>query len=194
MIGIFYIPPIVLLPVSFLGGAYIIIFAFFIPYKRERLFINGLVSALIVACIGISVGRILDLEGVVAIGTSISLIDVLSFTKYGKHTVNAKAMSNVTFMSKLVVYGKGKGDILYPTCGLGDFFYYAMWITGTHNLSSDISAYGLAVVMILLGSILNFIIIGKIYTRENYKGFPATILPFLCICGLYYMLYSVTFM
>ena len=54
----------------------------------------------------------------------------------GKELVNAKAMSNKTVAAKLFVYGLDKNDVLIPTCGFGDYLYYAMWISGTHALSS----------------------------------------------------------
>ena len=171
------------------GGIYILINAFFIKYKRERLFINGLISAFTVLCLGILFGKNLDFEGILAIGAAISLIDILSFTKYGKHTMNAKAMSNVHFMSKLIVYGKEKNDVLIPTCGIGDYLYYSMWISGIHTVSDLIYAYILAAIMILLGSGIHYAIIMKLCQRENYKGFPGTIFPFLCIAILYVTLY-----
>ncbi|MDY5986760.1 hypothetical protein [Sporofaciens sp. SGI.106] len=171
------------------GGLYILINAFFIKYKRERLFINGLISAFAVLCLGILFGKNLDFEGVLAIGAAMSIIDIISFTKYGKHTMNARAMSNVHFMSKLIVYGKEKNDVLIPTCGIGDYLYYAMWISGIHTVSDSIYAYILAAIMILLGSGIHYAIIVKLCQRENYKGFPGTIFPFLCIAILYVALY-----
>ena len=171
------------------GGIYILINAFFIKYKRERLFINGLISAFAVLCLGILFGKNLDFEGILAIGAAMSIIDILSFTKYGKHTMNARAMSNVHFMSKLIVYGKEKNDVLIPTCGIGDYLYYSMWISGIHTVSDSIYAYILAAIMILLGSGIHYAIIVKLCQRENYKGFPGTIFPFLCIAILYVALY-----
>lgn len=108
LLAIYFAPDKVLAVVGILGGVYMIINAFFIKYKRERLFVNGLIFALAVLCLGVMVGESIDLEGIIALGAAISVMDVLSFTRYGKHTVNAKAMSNVHFMSKLIVYGKGK--------------------------------------------------------------------------------------
>lgn len=171
------------------GGIYILINAFFIKYKRERLFINGLISAFAVLCLGILFGKNLDFEGILAIGAAMSIIDILSFTKYGKHTMNARAMSNVHFMSKLIVYGKEKNDVLIPTCGIGDYLYYSMWISGIHTVSDSIYAYILVAIMILLGSGIHYAIIMKLCQRENYKGFPGTVFPFLCIAILYVTLY-----
>lgn len=46
LLAIYFAPDEVLALVGILGGVYIIINAFFIKYKRERLFVNGLLSAL----------------------------------------------------------------------------------------------------------------------------------------------------
>lgn len=50
-------------------------------------------------------------------------------------------MSNKTVAAKLFVYGLEKNDVLIPTCGFGDYLYYAMWISGTHALSSSGISY-----------------------------------------------------
>ena len=120
LLTIYFVPDRILAGVGIAGGIYIFINAFFIKYKRERLFVNGLISAIIVLCLGVWVGESIDLEGIIALGATISIMDILSFTKHGKHTVNAKAMSNTHFMSKLIVYGKGKGTVLIPTKGIGE--------------------------------------------------------------------------
>ena len=189
VIGNFCFPDVLLTVCGVTGGIYIFINAFFIKYKRERLFVNGLLFAFTVLCLGVLLGKSLDLEGIISMGIAISLIDALSFTKHGKYTVNAKAMSNTNFMSKLIVYGKEKNDVLIPTCGIGDYFYYAMWISGIHTVSDSVYAYLLAACMILLGSCIHYAIIVKLSRRENYKGFPGTIFPFLCVAILYAVLY-----
>ena len=189
VIGNFCFSDVLLTVCGVTGGIYIFINAFFIKYKRERLFVNGLLFAFTVLCLGVLLGKSLDLEGIISMGIAISLIDALSFTKHGKYTVNAKAMSNTNFMSKLIVYGKEKNDVLIPTCGIGDYFYYAMWISGIHTVSDSVYAYLLAACMILLGSCIHYAIIVKLSRRENYKGFPGTIFPFLCVAILYAVLY-----
>ncbi|MCF2664224.1 hypothetical protein JQM66_06565 [Oscillibacter valericigenes] len=189
VVGNFLFPVEFLIGCGLIGGVYILINAFFIRYKRERLFVNGLLSAFAVLCLGILIGKQLKFQDVLALGAAISIIDILSFTKHGKHTTNAKAMSNIHFMSKLIVYGKEKNDVLVPTCGIGDYFYYSMWISGIHTISNSIYAYLLAVCTILLGSCIHYAIIMKLSRRENYKGFPGTVFPFLCIAVQYTILH-----
>ena len=189
LLTIYFASDKILAGVGSVGGIYIVINAFFIKYKRERLFINGLISAISVLCLGVLIGKSIDLEGVMALGVAISVMDVLSFTKHGKHTVNAKAMSNTHFMSKLIVYGKGKGTVLIPTKGLGDYFYYALWIAGVWNLSTRFEAYVIASIMVFIGTVIEYFIIAHLYKKDNYKGFPATVIPFICVAVWYGVLY-----
>ena len=36
---------------------------------------------------------------------------------------------------------KEKKDVLVPTCGIGDYLYYSLWISGIHTVSNSIKAY-----------------------------------------------------
>ena len=114
--------------IGIVGGIFVLINIFLLPFKRELLFVGGIISVLGVMYGGVWIGKQLDLEGVLSIGAAVTAMDIISFTKIGKRTVNAKAMSNVRLTSKLFVYGKEQGDTLIPTCGIGDYLYYAIWI------------------------------------------------------------------
>lgn len=174
----------VFLYICFIGLVYMLINAFCIKYHRERLFINGIISFITVVLFGVLAGLNLEVKDVIAIGVAISLIDVLSFTKAGKRTMNAKAMSNVNFMSKLIVYGIGKEDALYPTCGIGDYFYFALWLAG---LGKSIKLLLLLGVGLFVGNFINKVIVLKLSKRTNYRGIPATIIPFICILSIYFL-------
>lgn len=169
------------------GLIYMIVNLFFIKYKRERLFINGIIFFITSVLLGILIGRDLKAEEVVAIGAAISIIDGLSFTKFGKRTANAKAMSNINFMSKMIVYGKGKKEKLYPTCGIGDYLYFSIWLSG---LSKNISMLVFLGIGLFIGNIINKIIIYRIHIKDNYKGIPATIIPFICTMICYIVFFS----
>lgn len=56
-----YLPNLLLLAVGISGAVYIILNLFCIQYKKERLFIKGVVGAMSVMCIGIWFGKHLDL-------------------------------------------------------------------------------------------------------------------------------------
>ena len=175
--------------IGILGLVYILINAFWVKYHRERLFVNGMISYLTVIMVGALFGSYLEVNEAIAIGAAISVIDVLSFTKLGKRTANAKAMSNVNFMSKLIVYGAGKGDALYPTCGIGDYFYFALWLTALCKNGTMLLILGAG---LLLGNIINKAIICKLSKKPNYKGLPATIVPFVCVV-VFYFLFAIKF-
>lgn len=170
------------------GTLFILINSFILKYNRARLFIFGLIQLVIVIVLGVWIGVSLKIDDVIGIGVAISIFDVLSFTRYGKHTANAKVMSNSQLMYKLIVYGKGKGDKLYPTRGLGDFLYYSIWVAGIGSVGKGLSSYILACIAIFLGSIADCIIINNLRKKESYKGFPATVIPFILvmICYGYY--------
>lgn len=184
-----YLSNLLLLAVGVSGAVYIILNMFCIQYKRERLFINGLVGAMSVMCIGIWFGKQLDLESTISIGAVVTTMDIISFTKIGKRTVNAKAMSNKTVAAKLFVYGLDKNDVLIPTCGFGDYLYYAMWISGTHALSSSGMSYVFVAVMVCVGTIIQSITVKVLAKRDGFKGFPGTVFPFLCTVLAYLLLY-----
>lgn len=57
-------------------------------------------------------------------------------------------MSNKTVAAKLFVYGREKNHVLIPTCGFGDYLYYAMWISGAHALSSSGISYAFVAFMV----------------------------------------------
>lgn len=182
-------PKIIKNILGIIGLIFVVIYVFGIKYKKEYLFLFGLISMFFVMHIGIAVGSLLNIESVITIGITVSIMDVLSFTKYGKNTPNAKAMSNIKFMSKLIVYGKTKNNELVPTRGLGDYLYYAIWIVGIHSLSNNLWAYAIAALLIFIGTLGDCIIIGYMYKKESYKGFPATIIPFLLVFIFYVVLY-----
>lgn len=184
-----YLSNLLLLAVGVSGAVYIILNMFCIQYKRERLFINGLVGAMSVMCIGIWLGKQLDLESTISIGAVVTTMDIISFTKIGKRTVNEKAMSNKTVAAKLFVYGLDKNGVLIPTCGFGDYLYYAMWISGTHALSSFGMSYVFVAFMVCVGTIIQSITVKVLAKRDGFKGFPGTVFPFLCTVLAYLLLY-----
>ena len=96
VIVVLCLPDLWMLTVGIVGGGYILFNLFFIPYKRERLFFNGILGAMSVMFIGIWIGKQLDLESTISIGAVVTTMDIISFTRIGKKTVNAKAMSNKT--------------------------------------------------------------------------------------------------
>lgn len=186
---VFIVSDYVLLTAGGIGVTYILIHTFFIKYNRDWLFVNGLLSAFIVLQLGVLMAKYVISEMIIVMGTAISITDVISFTKAGKYTLNGRTMSNATIMYKLLVYGKGSGDALYSTCGIGDYFHYAFWIAGLISLTDKVLCFIIGSMLIIIGTFVNSFIVRKIYTKDTYKGIPATAIPFACISIEYVILY-----
>ncbi len=184
----FFLPKQALAAIGMIGAVFIFVNIFLLPFQRKWLFVGGIISALGVMCGGIWIAKQLDTESVLSIGAVVTVMDILSFMKIGKRTVNAKAMSNVRLTSKLFVYGKEKGNTLIPTSGIGDYLYYAVWISGIHSVSSSVYAYIAAAGMIFGGTAIQHTVIAKLSKRQNFKGFPGTVFPFLFVLAEYLLL------
>ena len=170
--------------IAILGGIYALYYLFFRKYNKAELFGNSCILFVVSMCIGAVIGGKMDAESLISIGIGISLVDLLSFTKYGRKTLNAKAMANVNFLAKLILYGKNNDGKLIPTTGFGDYLYYSVWISGVSVLTGSLFMTAAGALFIYIGTGLNCMVISKIYKKENYKGLPATILPFLCLLPL----------
>ena len=157
---------------------------------NEQLALN---SWLCVACViicGITIGHFAQPEIILSGAAGVCIIDVISFTRIGKKTANAKLMGNKKWLTKLVVYGRSfKNEKPVATKGFGDYFWY------TTTIASIFTAYGVmigigAILAILIGVLLNIFVISKIYKYTWYKGFPATIFPLgLCIIFIMFLAY-----
>ena len=116
-----YFTDVILFAFGIAGVVYILFSLFFIKYKRERLFINGIIGVWSVLFLGSWFRKQLELESTISIAAVVTVMDIVSFTRIGKRTVNAKAIANKSVAARLFVYGIEKNDVLIPTCGLGDY-------------------------------------------------------------------------
>ena len=172
--------------ISIIGLLFSLYYLFFRSYKQEELFLGSWVMLITVLHIGVTLGRVLEPATVISIGVTVSVMDIISFTKKGKSTPNARAMANTNFASKLILYAiSPKDKHLIPAKGLGDFLFYSIWIAHCHLLAEGDWSYLLAgMIAIFIGTVVDWYIISKLYLRENYKGFPATPIPFVCILSV----------
>ncbi|MBZ9626219.1 hypothetical protein G9F71_025780 [Clostridium sp. FP2] len=156
------------------------------PYKREHLIINSWLCMICVLFIGSLVGKLIPLTSLISFGIGLSIVDIISFTKIGSKTANAKIMANKNVMSKLIVYGKSfKSDKAIPTKGLGDFLFYTILLSGIYKVSNNSNFVFYGVCLIFLGCAINWIIVCFIYNKKGYKGFPATFIPFILTLSLF---------
>lgn len=174
-----------LLIATIIGIIYILIYVKK-PFNKNHLIIGGFICLLTVLLAGTLIGRYISTASAVAIGISVGIVDVLSFTKKGKNTTNAKVMRNKPLMYKLIVYGisfKDKSPV--PTKGLGDFMYYAIILSTLFQFTKSTTILSLGMFLCFLGCAINWVIIPFIYKKSWYKGFPATIIPFIFLLALY---------
>lgn len=157
--------------------------------SRSNLYINNvlnLIAPVILAYIFITfvIKSTSTINGFIA---GVAVMDVFSFTKRGKHTLNAKLASNVNTMARLSICLPIPGKPgLQQIIGIGDLFYYSM-ITLFFIHSGGLSAGRYAAFVILAGQLVNCvsIVILKRIQKDRYKGFPATIFPGLFIIIAY---------
>lgn len=176
---------VVLLITTIIGMVYLFIYVKK-PFNKSHLIINSILCMLAVLLCGVLIGRYIPIASAIGIGITVGIVDVLSFTKKGKNTTNAKVMRNKPLMHKLIVYGisfKDKSPV--PTKGLGDFMYYAILLSVLFQFSKDTTILFLGCFAVFLGCVINWIIVCFIYKKPWYKGFPATIIPFIFLIPLY---------
>ncbi|MFL0249396.1 hypothetical protein ACJDT4_03105 [Clostridium neuense] len=155
------------------------------PYNKDYLIVNSWICLIGVLFIGNFIGKNIPPASLFGVGVGMSVFDIISFTRFGTKTTNAKVMDNKKLMYKLIVYGKSlKDGKPLPTTGLGDFLFYFILLSGIYKVSSSYSFLFMGACLILLGCVINFVIIYFIYGKKWYKGFPATFIPFILILPL----------
>ncbi|SFB30276.1 hypothetical protein [Clostridium frigidicarnis] len=154
------------------------------PYKKDALILNSWIELITVVSLGILIGQAIKLSNIVGIIIGISVYDVVSFTKKGKKTLNAKVMNNKNLMAKFIVYGVSLKDRSpVPTKGVGDFFFYTIIASGVYKFLDPVIAIN-SLIMIFIGCLINYLIVCHIYNEPGYKGLPATPIPFALVLGM----------
>lgn len=172
--------------ISFIIGVIFLVIYIKKPYNKEALMINSWICMICVLFIGNLIGKMIPLASVISCGIAISIVDIISFTKIGSKTSNAKVMSNKNLMSKLIVYSKSvKNNNIVPTKGLGDFVFYTILLSGLYKISNSNYYLFYGACLVFLGCAINWIIVCFIYKKKWYKGFPATFIPFILLLPLF---------
>ena len=108
-----------------------------------------------------------------------AVMDLVSFTRFGKWTFNRKLMEKNTMVKRLSVCLPVPGfSGLYPMTGIGDVFCFSL-ITGASVRMWGIHAAWIAMASILAGQVINVIVMLFIKGKSWYRGIPATTLPVL---------------
>lgn len=162
----------------------IIIFTLVITRKitgRHLILNSWICLACIMAC-GVAAGRLIYIEIILPMIIYVCVLDVISFTRFGKKTTNAKLMNNNKWLPRLLVFGRSfKTGQPVPTKGFGDYLWYSITFAAIYTTYGK--TIGLvAILAIIIGVLINLMIINRIYKYIWYRGFPATVGPLgLCI-------------
>jgi hypothetical protein len=107
----------------------------------------------------------------------VAIMDVFSFTKAGKNTLNAKLANQTNTLARLsICLPIPKKQGLQPIIGVGDLVYYSLLMM--YSLKSNTLPNGWTVfLLILVGQLINILFISIFKHRHWYKGFPATLFP-----------------
>lgn len=148
------------------------------PFIKASAIVRSWISLVAVTVLGGLAGQYISPALLLGIGVGLSTADILSFTKRGAWTSNAKAMANPELLPKLIVYGVSwKDRAPVPTKELGDFAFYSLMVSVLFyhfDASSAVAGSG----FIYLGCAATWLIISFLYRKPDYKGHPATYLPF----------------
>jgi hypothetical protein len=149
--------------------------------SKTNLYLNNLLNLLISNIIAyfLTSYLIISQDRIMGFIIGIVAMDVFSFTKRGKNTLNAKLTGNINTMARLSICLPIPGSPgLQQIIGVGDILYYST-ITMYFIKSSGTLSGLYAVMIILIGQFINIIAILVLnkYQQEKYKGFPATLFP-----------------
>lgn len=171
------LPMLILLALVIAG----ICFVWVSKLSKKNLYLNNillLLAANILAYILINyVIKYTDTVNGIIIGVAVT--DVFSFSKRGKHTLNAKLSGNINTLARLsVCLPLPKIPGLQPIIGVGDLLYYSI-ITIYYTEKGGILTGLYAGLIIFIGQLANIIaiLILKKIQKERFKGYPATLFP-----------------
>lgn len=156
------------------------------PVSRKVIYLhNGLniICALLLA--SLLFANVFVTESMV-IGAALGVVvmDVFSFTKRGRFTLNARLMGQTHKVVRLSVCLPVPGKRgLIPIIGVGDLVYFSMLTMFALRWVHPASLL-FAVLPILSGQLLNIAIIVALKNRTGFKGFPATLMPGLLFIAL----------
>lgn len=161
---------------------------------KKNLYLNDFLNLLapnIIALFFVS-NLIKSKSTIIGFMLGVAIMDVFSFTKRGKNTLNAKLAGNINTMARLSICLPIPGKPgLQQIIGVGDLFYYSM-ITMYYIHFAGILASLKAVLIIFIGQLVNIvsIILLKRIQKNLYKGFPATLFPcvFIIIADCLHMI------
>jgi hypothetical protein len=151
--------------------------------SKKLLYFNNLLLLLFPACLAyFAVSYVIhSTDIIIGLVAGVAVMDVYSFTKRGKNTLNAKACGNMNTLARLsVCLPVPKKPGLQPIIGVGDLTYYSL-IMMYFVKSDGMKAGAITFLIILLGQLINILSIIYVKKKQLFNGFPATLFPGLFI-------------
>lgn len=149
------------------------------PLSKKLLYFNNFLLLCAPLCITYIISSLFahSMDNFIGIIAGVAIMDVFSFTRFGRKTPNAKLSNNTNSLARLsVCLPVPKKPGLQPVIGVGDLTYYS-FITTFSLRMGGITAGIIAVFIIFIGQIVNIIFIEIMKKRQWKKGFPATLFP-----------------
>ena len=182
---LYYQAPVSVMLITLLLALIIIIIIWRRSLSKRLLYFLDLLNIFVAGSLAFLVMLILrnTPNTIITLITFIVLYDVYSFTKRGKHTLNAKLISQASTLVRLSICLPVPGKPgLQPIIGIGDLYFYsvmALFALDTYGTMS----YSKVVIILIAGQLGNILIISLIKNKSWYKGFPATLFP-----GMFYLI------
>lgn len=107
----------------------------------------------------------------------VAIMDVFSFAKAGKNTLNAKLINQTYTLARLsICLPVPEKQGLRPIIGVGDLTYYSAIMMFSFKLKGLSNGWAFFL-LILAGQLINILFISIFKRKPWYKGFPATLFP-----------------
>lgn len=169
-------------------AAFLIVLIFIIPLWKKQLSKKTLyLLDILNLSAALLIGRLItyydSADTIIGIICGVSVIDVISFTKAGKNTLNAKLVGKTNTLARLsICLPIPKKEGLYPIIGIGDLVYYSVIIM--YSVKSDVLNSMTVFFLVITGQLTNTFFISVLKRKHWHKGFPATLFP-----GVFFMIF-----
>ncbi len=154
------------------------IFAWKKSISNFTLYIHSIANFLLAATLAILVSPLLsNAVALISFLGTIAIIDLISFTRLGKHLPNRRIAEQTNLAKRLSVSLPLPGyNTLYQITGIGDLLVFAL-MSATGLRLTGINGFWFALVAIAIGQIFNIMAILALKNKPNYSGFPAAPIP-----------------
>jgi len=158
--------------------------------SRKLLYLLDIINILGTAVAGNMIMYLINGSRDITIGLlcGVALMDVFSFTRAGRSTLNAKLSGKNDTLARLSICMPIPGRKgLQPLIGVGDLTYYSLMMSFSLTVKGAPTEC-IAVALITAGQLINILFISIFKRSSRYKGFPATFFPGLLYIAALFIL------